>query len=70
MVAVQSWLCVHGLLNMITRLCLVPDSLVAQIVTDRLARLDCSTRGWVLRGFPANLAQAELLKAAGYFPNR
>uniref|UniRef100_A0AAR2KXG7 Nucleoside-diphosphate kinase n=1 Tax=Pygocentrus nattereri TaxID=42514 RepID=A0AAR2KXG7_PYGNA len=39
----------------------VPDSMVLQILTERLSRLDCVTRGWVLHGFPQDLEQAELL---------
>jgi adenylate kinase len=39
---------------------LVPDSLVLEIVEERLAR-DDATRGFLLDGFPRNLAQAEAL---------
>ena len=39
---------------------LVPDSLVLEILEERLAR-DDATRGFLLDGFPRNLAQAEAL---------
>ncbi|XP_077140754.1 adenylate kinase 8 isoform X1 [Ranitomeya variabilis] len=48
----------------------VPDSLVLRILSDRLSRLDCATRGWVLHGFPRDAEQAALLTDAGYIPNR
>ena len=40
---------------------LVPDSIVADIVTSRLNNKDCSV-GFLLDGFPRTLAQAELLE--------
>lgn len=48
----------------------VPDNLVLRALTDRLSRLECSTRGWVLYGFPRDLEQASLLNDAGFIPNR
>ncbi|MGH0155961.1 UNVERIFIED_CONTAM: hypothetical protein FKN15_030324 [Acipenser sinensis] len=48
----------------------VPDSTVLKILTERLSRLDCTTRGWVLHGCPRNLEQAEKLNSAGFTPNR
>ncbi|XP_072286576.1 adenylate kinase 8 isoform X2 [Pyxicephalus adspersus] len=48
----------------------VPDNLVLRALTDRLSRLECSTRGWVLHGFPRDLEQAILLNVAGFVPNR
>ncbi|KAM9325835.1 adenylate kinase 8 [Gastrophryne carolinensis] len=48
----------------------VPDNLVLRALTDRLSRLECSTRGWVLHGFPRDTEQAGLLKDAGFIPNR
>ena len=41
---------------------LVPDSLVVEIVRDRLAQPDCQ-KGYVLDGFPRSVAQAEALDA-------
>ncbi|KAM5145906.1 adenylate kinase 8 [Mantella aurantiaca] len=48
----------------------VPDNFVLRALTDRLSRLECSTRGWVLHGFPRDLEQASLLNDAGFIPNR
>ncbi|XP_042175519.1 adenylate kinase 8 isoform X2 [Oncorhynchus tshawytscha] len=48
----------------------VPDSMVLQILTERLSRLDCTTRGWVLHGFPRNLEQAEKLQESNFIPSR
>ncbi|KAM3867587.1 adenylate kinase 8 [Diretmus argenteus] len=48
----------------------VPGSLVLQILTERLSRLDCSTRGWVLHGFPLDLEQARGLQESNHQPNR
>jgi adenylate kinase len=39
---------------------LVPDSLILDLIRDRLAQSDAST-GWILDGFPRNVAQAEFL---------
>ncbi|XP_072559829.1 adenylate kinase 8 isoform X2 [Paramormyrops kingsleyae] len=48
----------------------VPNDLVLQILTQRLSRMDCAARGWVLRGFPRNIEQAEMLKESNFIPNR
>ncbi|KAJ7993808.1 hypothetical protein DPEC_G00258560 [Dallia pectoralis] len=48
----------------------VPDSMVLQILTERLSRLDCTTLGWVLHGFPRNLEQAEKLQKSNFIPSR
>ncbi|KAG9471258.1 hypothetical protein GDO78_015331 [Eleutherodactylus coqui] len=48
----------------------VPDNLALRILRDRLSRLDCAGRGWVLHGFPRDAEQAALLSDAGYIPNR
>ncbi|KAL7839846.1 hypothetical protein SRHO_G00265040 [Serrasalmus rhombeus] len=48
----------------------VPDSMVLQILTERLSRLDCVTRGWVLHGFPQDLGQAEALQESKFSPSR
>ncbi|XP_063051801.1 adenylate kinase 8 [Engraulis encrasicolus] len=48
----------------------VPDSIVLQIVTARLSRLDCTTRGWVVHGFPRDMEQAEKLQETSHIPSR
>ncbi|XP_063792828.1 adenylate kinase 8 isoform X2 [Pseudophryne corroboree] len=48
----------------------VPDNLVLRILADRLSRLECATRGWVLHGFPRDVEQAGMLNDAGFVPNR
>ncbi|XP_056397164.1 adenylate kinase 8 [Hyla sarda] len=48
----------------------VPDNLVLRVLGDRLSRMDCATRGWVLHGFPRDADQATMLNDAGYMPNR
>lgn len=40
---------------------LVPDTLVLGLVKERLGTLNGSTQGWILDGFPRNIAQAEAL---------
>jgi adenylate kinase len=39
---------------------LVPDQLVIDLIRERLAHVDAQT-GWILDGFPRNVAQAEFL---------
>ncbi len=39
----------------------VPDSLLTQIIRDRLNQKDCTTKGWVMIGFPRTREQAESL---------
>ncbi len=39
---------------------LVPDSLILDLIRDRLAQADAAT-GWILDGFPRNAAQAKFL---------
>jgi adenylate kinase len=41
---------------------LVPDGVVVEMVTERLAQADCA-RGYLLDGFPRTVAQAEAMKA-------
>ncbi|KAL4623303.1 adenylate kinase 8 isoform X1 [Arapaima gigas] len=48
----------------------VPDSMVLQVMTERLSRLDCTSRGWVLHGFPRNINQAKMLHEANFIPSR
>lgn len=49
---------------------MVPDNIVLKCLTERLSRMDCATKGWVLRGYPRSRNQAEALCEAGYAPNR
>ncbi|XP_076003678.1 adenylate kinase 8 [Genypterus blacodes] len=46
----------------------VPDGLVLQVLEDRLSRLDCSHRGWVLHD--CELQQARSLQESLYQPNK
>ncbi|XP_035813675.2 adenylate kinase 8 isoform X2 [Amphiprion ocellaris] len=48
----------------------VPDSLVLQVLQERLSQMDCSCRGWILHGFPSELQQAKNLQESQYQPNR
>uniref|UniRef100_A0A672HV50 Uncharacterized protein n=1 Tax=Salarias fasciatus TaxID=181472 RepID=A0A672HV50_SALFA len=48
----------------------VPDSVVLQVLEDRLSREDCSVRGWILHGFPRDLQQARMLQQRPLQPNR
>jgi adenylate kinase len=49
---------------------MIPDDMVLSVVTRRLSCLDCTSRGWVLHGFPLTGNQADLLAQAGFRPNR
>jgi adenylate kinase len=40
---------------------IVPDSLLTQVIRDRLNQKDCITKGWVMIGFPRTREQAESL---------
>nr|XP_056716143.1 adenylate kinase 8 [Euleptes europaea] len=48
----------------------VTDNLVIKVLMDRLNRLDCHIRGWVLHGFPRDEDQAKLMRNVGIAPNR
>ncbi|XP_053180704.1 adenylate kinase 8 [Scomber japonicus] len=48
----------------------VPDTLVLQVLGERLSRVDCSCRGWILHGFPCDLQQAKSLQESQQQPNR
>ncbi|KAK5619774.1 hypothetical protein CRENBAI_007527 [Crenichthys baileyi] len=48
----------------------VPDSLLLQVLEDRLSQVDCCCRGWILHGFPCDLQQARSLQKSQYQPNR
>lgn len=48
----------------------VPDKIMLSLVVHRLSMLDCTTKGWVLDGFPRTRAQAQLLAESKIEPNR
>uniref|UniRef100_A0A3P8YJJ5 Nucleoside-diphosphate kinase n=1 Tax=Esox lucius TaxID=8010 RepID=A0A3P8YJJ5_ESOLU len=48
----------------------VPDQLVIQCLEVALMNLVCSTRGYVLDGFPVTRSQADLMEARGIIPMR
>jgi adenylate kinase len=47
---------------------LVPDSLIIQMVRNRLQQEDVKEKGWLLDGFPRTKAQAQALQDAGVIP--
>lgn len=47
---------------------LVPDTLIIQMVKNRLEKDDVKERGWLLDGFPRTKAQAQALQDAGIIP--
>lgn len=47
---------------------LVPDSIITQMVKNRLSQEDVQQRGWLLDGFPRTKAQALALQDAGIIP--
>lgn len=49
---------------------IVPDNIILDIMRERLAQLDCVSRGWVLHGYPRTREQAEALAKDGFVPNR
>ncbi|XP_070760848.1 adenylate kinase 8 [Enoplosus armatus] len=48
----------------------VPDTLVLQVLEERLSRVDCISRGWILHGFPFDVQQAKSLQESPHQPNR
>jgi adenylate kinase len=48
---------------------LVPDSLVIDLILNRLKQHDCRTRGWLLDGFPRTKSQADALRESGIIPD-
>lgn len=48
----------------------LPDDLMVRCIAERLSRMDCQTKGWILHGFPKNYAQAESIGMLGHRPNR
>ncbi|XP_053717167.1 adenylate kinase 8-like [Synchiropus splendidus] len=47
----------------------VPDELVLQVINERLNQPDCSSRGWVLHGFPRDTEQLTMLQSTQHRPN-
>ncbi|KAF0711837.1 hypothetical protein As57867_005082, partial [Aphanomyces stellatus] len=48
---------------------LVPDSLIVDVILDRLTQPDCLERGWLLDGFPRTQGQAQAMLATGIVPD-
>ncbi len=48
----------------------VPESLLMQLLKERLGQLDCVSKGWILHGFPLDRDQAFALDRAGFMPNK
>ena len=48
---------------------LVPDTLIIDIILQRLQEHDCVTQGWLLDGFPRTGIQADVMKEAGILPD-
>ncbi|CAF1204132.1 unnamed protein product [Adineta ricciae] len=55
----------------VARQSLVPDGLLMQLIRERLNQKDCTTKGWILIGFPRTREQAEsLARTSITAPNR
>lgn len=48
---------------------LVPNEVVVDMVTARLAQPDAAARGWLLDGYPRSAEQADAIEAAGVRPD-
>ncbi|KAF7641732.1 hypothetical protein LDENG_00273660 [Lucifuga dentata] len=48
----------------------VPDVLVLQVLEERLSKVDCSCRGWILHHLPSDLQLARNLQDSLFPPNR
>ncbi|KDO21306.1 hypothetical protein SPRG_13198 [Saprolegnia parasitica CBS 223.65] len=48
---------------------LVPDELIVKVILSRLQSPDCSSKGWLLDGFPRTAAQAQAMLALGIVPD-
>lgn len=48
----------------------LPDDLMVRCISERLSRIDCQTKGWILSGFPKNNVQAESINMLGHRPNK
>ncbi len=42
---------------------IVPDELIVDLVRERLEKHDCMINGWIITGFPKNIAQINFLKS-------
>eukprot|EP00163_Fabomonas_tropica_P009966 TRINITY_DN1990_c0_g1_i1.p1 TRINITY_DN1990_c0_g1~~TRINITY_DN1990_c0_g1_i1.p1 ORF type:complete len:501 (-),score=120.14 TRINITY_DN1990_c0_g1_i1:90-1592(-) len=47
----------------------VPDSVLIDLIQERVDKADCRERGWILDGFPQTVAQAKALKEADLAPS-
>lgn len=48
---------------------LVPDSLIIDVILERVRQSDCMTRGWLLDGFPRTEEQAKAMITRNIIPN-
>jgi adenylate kinase len=48
----------------------VPDVDLCRALRARLEQIDCSSKGWILDGFPMNRQQSEFLKGVHFAPTR
>ncbi|UJR14152.1 hypothetical protein I4U23_001147 [Adineta vaga] len=61
----------NSMKSYVTQQSLVPDSLLMQLIRERLNEKDCSTKGWIMIGFPRTREQAEsLARTSNITPNR
>ncbi|KAM4662771.1 adenylate kinase 8 [Discoglossus pictus] len=47
----------------------IPDVLWAKLIQERLSKVDCMKRGWILEGFPQTREQALMLQMTGTTPD-
>lgn len=47
----------------------IPDALWARLIQERLSKVDCAKRGWVIEGFPRTREQGLLLQMNGTSPD-
>jgi len=48
----------------------LPSELLVRSINDRLSRIDCQSKGWILYNFPADFTQVETLNSMGHRPNK
>ena len=48
----------------------VPDELMLSLVKEKLTGGECTSKGWVLEGYPTTAAQARAMQKAGLLPTR